>query len=63
MPTPVAVSTPALKLLWGNTFLTPDLGLGFLEMGLEMKNVNLKHLVIPESRKIAKKDNSVTPLK
>lgn len=58
MPTPVAVSTPALRLLWENTFLTPDLGLGFLEMGLEMKNVNLKHLVIPESRKIAKTTQS-----
>ena len=32
------------------------------DMGLEMKTMNLKHLVIPESRKMTKKDHSVMPL-
>ena len=30
------------------------------EIGLEMKTMNVKHLVIPESRKMRKKDHSVT---
>ena len=30
------------------------------DMGLEMKTMNVKHLVIPESRKMRKKDHSVT---
>ena len=37
------------------------IGPGFpREIGQEMKTMNLKHLVIPESGKMRKKDHSVT---
>ena len=59
MTEPVSIMKTAVLKYSPHTLIRP----GFpREIGLELKTMNVKHLVIPESRKITKKDHSVMPL-